>query len=65
MFTAVRCVKSKSTLPALLHLQQHKPYMFMDPSSYNNFSIRPGKMYEYSIPYLVVELALALTVENV
>jgi hypothetical protein len=43
LFTAVKTVKSKSTIPALLHLQQMKPYVLLDAASYGNFNIRPGK----------------------
>lgn len=44
LFTGVRTVKSKSTIPALLHLQQNKPYILLDAASYSNFNVRPGKM---------------------
>ena len=30
-------------MPALLHLQQNKPYILLDHASYSNFNIRPGK----------------------
>jgi hypothetical protein len=43
LFTAVKTVKSKSNIPALLHLQQNKPYVFLDVASYGSFNIRPGK----------------------
>lgn len=43
LFTAVKTVKSKSNIPALLHLQQNKPYIFLDVASYGSFNIRPGK----------------------
>ena len=44
LFHPTKMHRSKSTAPAMLHLDKPRPYVMMDFSSYNNFNIRPGRM---------------------